>query len=441
VIEIVLNATEEEPSPPVNVTFNFTIQSPANMTYMKDDLTENLTLRLDVYSSYNISSCNYSVDGSSGSLSEYTSKRFRIYLNVSDMSGSYEVTFECASEEGLTNSSGVFFTVYPDFECTSSSQCDPDEICSGDVCIELVCDCGYAENHDCVYYECCEDSDCDDDKEECDGSTHTCEPVECPCPEKISNHACNMGPDYCCSSMQCGEKEVCDTSANECIERTLSFSIPESLSVGQEISIFVFDQNSEPVDIVKIIVKYPDTDPLVDMEYYTDVNGRVDIPILHAGRVEFVARKGGYYLSSQDGEVPEPMNIFFIIQIVILIAAVAGIVVVYFKFLKGKGLGGIGFGKGPLKLDKTVSGGRVMLIIKNTSDKVLEGITIRDSVPTRSFVRSRLMPKVEKFNQTTDVLTWEIIKLDPKEEVDIEYETRAVNKGFSVMHNGKEYES
>jgi parallel beta-helix repeat protein len=436
-LQLALNATPGPPPPPPGGNFTFTITSPENKTYVQKDLVNSTELELRVTSQTNISSCDYSVENAtgtvsdSGSLSEVNSKTFRTYLNVSGMQGSYEAIFDCDSLEDVTNSSSIAFTVYPSRECLVHGDCAGTQICTNWNCVELTCVCGYAENHDCVYYECCGDNDCEDN-EVCETDTNTCELVNCPCPEKRYDHECNMEVGYCCSDLQCAENETCVD--NECIERTLSFAIPEDLVFGKNISILVLDQNSYPVSVVKIIVKYLDTDPLVTETYYTDSEGVAEIPIKHAGRVEFVARKQDYFLSHQSGNVPEPFNWLFVLQIVILIGAVAGIVIIWLKFLKG-GLPG----RGPLKLEKTVSGGRVMLRVKNRTGKKIQDITIRDSVPRGAFMRCNVTPRIERFDRATDLLTWEILELDPKEEVIIEYDTRRTNKGFSVKFGGKEY--
>jgi hypothetical protein len=133
----------------------------------------------------------------------------------------------------------------------------------------------------------------------------------------------------------------------------------------------------------------------------------------------------------------------FVLQIVVLILAVVGIVIIVLKYLK-KGGGGIsigGLGRGPLKLEKTISGTRVMLRIKNKTNKKLQDIIIRDSVPRRCFIRCNVTPKVQALDRMTDVLTWEILELNPKEEVVIQYDTRRANEGFSVNFENKEYKA
>ncbi len=429
-LEITLNETVGV----VEENFTFTIESPENKTYMKKDLTENGTLRLTVTSEKSISSCNYYLDNVSGSLSEINSKKFQAYLNMSGLEGPYIISFSCISVEDVTNSSDVLFTVYPLRECMNDGECTSTQMCTGWKCVELTCECGYASNHDCVYYECCENKDCAD-TEICDTDTHKCELVPCECSEKRYDHKCNMVPGYCCSDFQCSENETCID--NECVERTLSFTVPEELVLGENVTILVLDQNSDPIPVVKIVVEYLDTDPFVTETYYTGDNGVVNIPIKHWGRVEFVARKGGYTTNSETGEVPEPFNWLFLIEVIVLIGAIAGIAIIGLKFLKGKDIG-IGFG-GPLKLEKTISGTKVMLKIKNKTDKKLQDITIRDSVPRGAFVRCNVSPKIEALDRATNILTWEILELDSKEEVIIEYDTRQANEGFSVKFGGKEY--
>lgn len=439
-LQITLNVTPGPPPPPPNDTFTFTILSPVNTTYIKGDLTVNGTLPLTVNSQTNISSCNYYSTNRTGSLSEVNPKRFRTYMNLTGISGGYRISFSCTSIDNVTNTSIVYFTVYPTRECMDDGDCAATEACITNwQCQDLDCVCGYASNHQCVDYECCDGDDCEDDKY-CDTDTHICEDVVCECPEKISNHTCYMSSDYCCRDDMCGDNETCES--NECIERYLSFSLPENLVLGKNISILVWDHNNDPVDNVEITVKYPDVEPPVVENYYTDADGVAKIPIKFAGRVDFVARKARYFLAHQTGEVPEPLNWMFVLQIVVLILAVVGIVIIVLKYLKKGGSGmSIGFGGGPLKLEKTISGTRVMLKVKNKTNKKVQDITIRDSVPRRCFMRCNVTPKVHALDRMTDILTWEILELDPKEEVVIQYDTRRANEGFSVNFENKEYKA
>jgi hypothetical protein len=152
--------------------------------------------------------------------------------------------------------------------------------------------------------------------------------------------------------------------------------------------------------------------------------------------MEFALRKGGYYTGQSTADVPEPFNYIFLLEVIVLICAAAGIVIILFRNLKKSG--GLSFG-GPLKLEKMVSGNRVLLRIGNKTNKKMQDIVIRDSVPKGAFLGSRIMPKIEPFDAMSNVLTWEILELGPREEVTIEYETRMSNSGFSVRFDGKEY--
>lgn len=439
------------PAPPQNFTFTFTIDSPRNATYLKYNLTVNGTLLLAVSSAGNISACSYSFGNITGQLGRVSANIFSGYLNVSNMDGGKDILFTCISNESVTNSSAASFVIHPSYECVQPSDCEDTQVCIAWKCEELECTCGRAENHDCVEYECCSDSDCKD-SETCNMNSHACAAVDCACPEKISGHKCNINTGYCCSDFQCDGNETC--ASHECVERTLSLLMPSSLEVGGKFSVKVIDQNSDPVEGVKIDVKYLDTDPFVADMYETDADGSAVIEIKHAGRVDVVARKGGYFTGDSLATVPEPFNIILVVEIIVLIAACGGIAFTAMRLLKnrkGGGKGGIsmsgvgggkislGFSKGPLKLEKTVSGTRVMLRIRNTTGKKMLDITVRDSVPRGAFIRCNLPPKIEPFDETTETLTWEILELGPKEEVDIEYETRAANKGFAVKYNEKEY--
>lgn len=449
-LTIVLNSTNGTGGlDGTNATLSLEITSPLNKTYLKGDVDENETIALIVTGDANMTSCSYGIVNLTQDMDKNGTRTFTAILDFSELAGTYSVSVDCTSEEGATNSTEVVMTYFP-HECMNSDDCEADEECGfySNTCVDIICECGEIVNHRCNPYECCEDSDCGDD-EECNMTAHECIPVDCLCPEKVYDHRCNIEPGYCCSDLQCGEKEVCDLGENECISRTLSFSLPESPAVGDRVSITVYDQNSDPVDNAKIVVNYPDADPVPEPEtYYTDTGGIATFEVRYPGRMEVTARKGGHYTESHTAEVPEPFNVFFLLQVVVLMGAVAGIAVVSLKLLRGGGLSGVSlslgplsFGKSPLLLEKTVSGKRVMLIIRNRTEKRLTNITVRDSVPSGSFTKAAMTPKVERLDEENDVLTWEIISLAPKEEVDIEYTAESFNEGFSVKYKGKEYKA
>ena len=45
-------------------------------------------------------------------------------------------------------------------ECRANADCASNQICMAQECINLTCACGYAQNHQCVFYQCCADSQC-----------------------------------------------------------------------------------------------------------------------------------------------------------------------------------------------------------------------------------------------------------------------------------------
>jgi len=420
-------------SPSQNLTFSFTIESPLNTTYIKYNLT-NGSILLAVVSDKSISSCNYTYGNLTAPIFFNTSKRFLAYMNVSGVDKSYRISFVCMSADGLTNSSEAYFTVYPSNECTVPSDCGNIQTCINWGCVNLQCgECGYPSNHKCVNYECCSDASCAGN-ETCDIVKHECAPVPCGCTEKIANHRCTIEQGYCCNDLQCSDNEACHSHA--CVERTLSFSIGNDTAVGRNITIKVIDQDGNIVPDAGIDVKYSQPDPPVINTYYTDSGGNAVIEIKYAGKVEFVARKAGYFTTSKSFEVPEPFNMLFTVEIVVLVISLAGISFIAFRYVRK---GGLFLGKGPFMLEKTVSLDHVMLKIRNKTKKLVRDVTIRDSVPRDAFLRARIMPKIENLDGRNDLLIWEILELNAGEEVDIEYEARATNRGFSVRLGDKEY--
>ncbi len=45
-------------------------------------------------------------------------------------------------------------------ECNTDSECLADEKCTFNICTKIECECGIAENHACIEYECCRNEDC-----------------------------------------------------------------------------------------------------------------------------------------------------------------------------------------------------------------------------------------------------------------------------------------
>ena len=77
--------------------------------------------------------------------------------------------------------------------------------------------------------------------------------------------------------------------------------------------------------------------------------------------------------------------------------------------------------------------------MKNKNKEVLENIEVIDHVPSNSFISSSVMPEIIPKQDMNDELVWSILRLEPKEEVDIFYMTSGVTKGFKVRVSGEEY--
>ncbi len=425
-VEIFLNKSASETHVnQTNATLNIILLSPENKTYLKGDLTDGILL-VNVRGDANLSRCVYFLEATSGNMSKTDNATFDAEVNVSSMEGVYKLSVVCKSLAGATNSTTVWFTVYPAYECFSDYDCESNEICENHECVRLECECGYAENHECVSYECCGDEVCSSE-EYCNLNTHKCEIVPCKCGER-KNHECILEPGHCCTDAQCEENETCVNGI--CVEQILSLEISGEIAVGKIVKIKVSDQDGNPVENVKIEVSYVD-DPEKKYEYYTDINGVADVPVLYAGRVQIVARKANYVTGFTTEDVPEPFNWFFLVEAAALIFSIIMIVFILLKLLPAI--------RSPFRLEKTVSGTSVMLKIKNRTNKKIFDMKVVDYVPRGSFMRCNIKPEIEHVGSDIDMLKWTILELNPKEEIVIQYEASGSLKGFSVEVDGREY--
>ncbi len=86
-------------------------------------------------------------------IATYTLPQAFLPVNYSVMfprQGSY-----CSNEQQFT-----FLSCYP--QCDSNNRCQEDEYCESGICKPVECICGYIQDHQCVPYECCSDSDCNE---------------------------------------------------------------------------------------------------------------------------------------------------------------------------------------------------------------------------------------------------------------------------------------
>jgi len=432
---LVSMSIEEEPAG--NVTsIIITVTSPLNNSvYLRPDLINYTFIRLEVETSVNVSYCEYMTDSSVGSLTEISPDSFRKYFNVSGFDeGSYTATFLCGdgTNESTTK---VFFSLYPERDCLSDGDCAGDEECSDWECEELSCSCGYASNHECVYYECCSDNACED-TEFCDTGDHTCENVQCDC-GVVRSHQCVFPySDYCCYNTHCEDNQSCDVINNKCVTQILYVYLPESITQGEKIKVYVRDQNNDTVPGATVTLTYSDSGNIY--LFSTDTQGMAEIPINESGNTQISARKQNYFTGSESFEVTPGFDWLLFSMIFVVIAVAILVPVLLFKKRK---LFKLGRFMGPISLEKTTSGRIAMLRIKNKSGNVLRLLNVVDHVPRGGFMKCNITPEIRTIDQNTDRLKWTILQMKPKEEVVIEYQASGFFRGFSVEFGGKVYES
>jgi len=434
--DLLKNMVNREVNITQNVSIAITVKSPGNNSvYLKSDLVNDTLLGLEVETNVNASYCDYMIDSIVGSLSEINPRNFKKYLNVSAFTnGGYAITFLCG-DNATENTIKVLFSLYPKRECLMDGDCADDEECGGDYeCVKLSCTCGYASNHQCVYYECCADNACEE-TEFCDTVQHICKNVQCDC-GVVRNHQCVFPySDYCCENAHCDENQTCDIINHKCVTQILSVYVPESIIQGETIKVYVRDQNNDSVAGAKVTVTYSDSGNMYI--FSTNTQGLAEIPINESGNVQISARKQNYFTGATSFEVTPAFDWFLFSMIFVVIFVAILVPVLLFK---KRGLFKLGSLIGPLKLEKTTSGRLAMLIIKNKTGGILKLLSVVDHVPKGGFIRCNLTPQIETVNQTTDRLRWTVLELRPKEEVVIEYEARGFYKGFLVEFGGKRYE-
>jgi parallel beta-helix repeat protein len=423
----------------VNFTmpFTFYMSSPQiNKTYFQDDLFNNTYLYLLARSNSNMVSCSYlgtagaAFSGNLVNATTMPSKDFEKYFDVTAYSqGAYIMTVTCTETTGRTNSTQISFNVYYNYTCINSNDCTPVQVCSTSqhICLPLDCGCGYPENHTCVTYQCCNSTMCDNDQE-CNITSHTCKNVTCEC-GYVQDHYCH--PYECCNDMQCGPTQICMMNQHICVNRTLYIIMPdEDIFVGKNVSVLVKDQDGEPVSNVRIDVSYKSGRT---EEYITDGSGFAYVIIRESGPVQIKAAKERYPAFVILKEAQEG---FDWVLTGVVGAVVAGALIVVF-FVKGR----LFTHTSPVKLEKTVSGDVVMLRVKNRTKEALRNISVIDQVPRGSLTGWNIRPVIRPGSGSVETLIWDILILDPKEEVVIEYRAMQTEQGFSVMVSDKTYYS
>ncbi len=425
ILEVTLESVSTEP-------FILVLESPENKTYLKGDRTmKDGKINVLVTSGTVMSSCDYVIGDEQGSLSETNNRTFEGELDVSDMEGSYLLSVTCDSEDGRTNTTSLRFGLFPDYECFTDTQCQYDEECKNHVCSELECECGYASDHECVYYECCSDEDCRD-TEYCNTNSHSCVDVQCSC-GSVRNHECVRAEGYCCTDAHCDANQTCNVETHECITRTLSMRISGQPVIGKTMQVYVTDQNGDALRDVRVMILYENTGRTE--VYYTNQSSSegyyAEVPITQLGDFSVTARRVGYF--SDKNDMSAQQDIFMLlVPVLVVFFAIIGIIVLVGR-LRRESSGS------PLKLEKSVSGQTIMLKIKNKSKELMENLEVVDHVPSGSFISSGITPGIQPVGDGTDEIVWSILRLEPKEEADIIYTTAQTLEGFSVRTGEEEY--
>ena len=113
----------------------------------------------------------------------------------------FSVSYKC--KRSIFHASGIC-TEMP--ICRYDGDCMQDEFCKDSICEKLNCDdCQYIEGHECVDYECCENSVCKKN-EFCE--ENACRELNCSKEESIIDHSCSL--------LNCGSDE--HTVDNECVK-------------------------------------------------------------------------------------------------------------------------------------------------------------------------------------------------------------------------------
>jgi uncharacterized repeat protein (TIGR01451 family) len=192
-------------------------------------------------------------------------------------------------------------------ECISDDDCLDLEMCSDGSCEPVTGECGYAEDHEWIEYECCADAECPEgfscsdhecietvepppvDEDECSDDS------DCPATEYCSGGDCIPVPegtcgyiedhewvDYeCCSDEDCEEGYVCEE--NECV-RPEDFRIDtdDVGFIGEDHVVIVY-RDGEPFAGGRVRIETPDGQ-VFDRE--ADEDGIVVLPLEAEGSYE-----------------------------------------------------------------------------------------------------------------------------------------------------------
>jgi hypothetical protein len=215
--------------------------------------------------------------------------------------------------------------------CEIDADCPEDEECSGGFCEEVICPCGVVQNHECIPYECCSDSDCNSDQFCIDSE---CVPKELEIilidgelivgEEGLFQIINNKGEEVPFADVFTNEE---DTVADEHGYASLPFTVDglvyadaegyqqvarlfdviqigvieilaEDVMVGEETIITILDQYGDPIVGAEVTIE--------GNVLITDANGQVSYTFETPGTKVIMASKPGYLIRDTEIDVGEP---------------------------------------------------------------------------------------------------------------------------------------
>jgi len=120
---------------------------------------------------------------------------------VFDEIGEWNITVSIKDRRGASSENFRLFRVKK--YCESNNECELNEYCDKyNNCDLLVCnDCQYIQNHSCLDYECCDDTDC--------GSAQVCRNNSC---ERLVCGECQYAVNHLCKNYECCNDSDCESS-------------------------------------------------------------------------------------------------------------------------------------------------------------------------------------------------------------------------------------
>jgi len=201
-----------------------------------------------------------------------------------------------------------------DLECGDDLDCEDNEHCVDNMCEPVECDCGEIENHQCNEYQCCSNADCPEglicednectsectSDEDCD-STEFCnieEGAEGGSCEEITGQ-CGYADNHTWIQYECGE-EGCPECPEQyiCIEHVCEpvaeLEGPETAFVGEP-GIVKARDGADPCVECDIVIGLPDGSRI---QGKTDSNGEIKVPLNMEGKYTFSLVQGNETVDS-----------------------------------------------------------------------------------------------------------------------------------------------